>query len=159
DLTMVTAALKQAASNWNGPTASCAFITLELEPPQAGIPVGYNAHSANVNLIKFVSSGCPHDPASNAITTTTFNTTTGQIFDADMELNAESFQFAVLDASGGGPSTDIENTVTHELGHLLGLDHTCDDGLRSDAHGNPPVDNNGQTIPRCCPSMAVSCNE
>lgn len=66
-----------------------------------------------------------------AVTTTTFYRQSGEIVDADIEMNAAWFDFT----DGDGPvcvgppvgncvSTDIQNTATHEVGHLLGLDHT-----------------------------------
>lgn len=76
-----------------------------------------------------------------ATTTTTSNRFTGQIHDSDIELNdapdvsGAKFTFTALD---GPPCTDVnqtgcveidvQNTVTHEAGHTLGLDHTPDPG-------------------------------
>ena len=73
-----------------------------------------------------------------ATTTTTSNRYTGQISDSDIELNdaptrdgASRFVFTANDGSPcndpnqtGCVRTDIQNTVTHEAGHTLGLDHT-----------------------------------
>ena len=51
----------------------------------------------------------------------------GVIVDADIEMNAVNNQFVeigkTLPASDGRNQTDLENTLTHEIGHLLGLDH------------------------------------
>jgi len=66
-----------------------------------------------------------------AITTTTFSIRTGRIFDADIELNASKVLTAV--DSPPCPTTgpqlqscvafDIQNTITHEVGHFFGLAH------------------------------------
>jgi hypothetical protein len=71
------------------------------------------------------------DSGTIALTTTTFNVTTGRILDADVELNGVSRHFTTADGPGctGGTydncvSTDIQATMTHEFGHSLGLDHT-----------------------------------
>jgi uncharacterized protein (TIGR03382 family) len=46
-----------------------------------------------------------------------------------------------------GCEAELANTATHEIGHFLGLDHTCWDGT-------PPrrTDNNGDPVPRCSPA-------
>ncbi|MCA3013177.1 MAG: matrixin [Myxococcaceae bacterium] len=71
------------------------------------------------------------------ITTTSFDPRTGRILDADVELNAHRWLFTTVDAPPcpvGAPmtdcvATDVQNTVTHEVGHLLGLAHV--DALNS----------------------------
>jgi hypothetical protein len=81
-----------------------------------------------------------------ALTTVTYASDTGQIVDADVELNGwNGNSGAAQDGSAGwyytcgGSGTcanppyglsscnfvDVANTFTHELGHLIGLDHTC----------------------------------
>jgi uncharacterized protein (TIGR03382 family) len=68
------------------------------------------------------------------LTTTTYSKVTGKIFDADIELNAagegRGFLFTTVDSppcEGNRVSdcvvTDVQNTMTHELGHVVGLDH------------------------------------
>jgi hypothetical protein len=90
-----------------------------------------------------------HDAVSNssgslAITTVRFVVSTGEIVDADMELQgwdgqnrSSGFYFTCTPA--GSPckdadlylptatcvAFDVANTVTHEAGHMLGLDHVC----------------------------------
>ena len=45
-----------------------------------------------------------------------------QIGEADVYLNAESFEFSF----GSGPGLEAEAVITHELGHALGLLHPCE---------------------------------
>lgn len=67
-----------------------------------------------------------------AITTTSFNPKSGFIFDSDVELNTPGYIFTTVDGpqcllkmySQSCVVTDVQNTMTHEIGHLLGLAHT-----------------------------------
>jgi hypothetical protein len=72
-----------------------------------------------------------------AITTTTHSKLTGKIYDADVEFNGAphldgpGFVLTTVDSPackfGSEASTcvalDVQNTMTHEIGHMLGLDH------------------------------------
>ena len=74
-----------------------------------------------------------------ATTTTTSNRFTGQINDTDIELNdsvdsaGNKFIFTAVDGSPcSNPNQtscvrfDVQNTITHEAGHTMGLDHAMD---------------------------------
>jgi hypothetical protein len=112
--------------------------------------------ATNENLILFRSQdctqvipdgdSCQHDgdcgnkfdcwdfaPGTLAITTTNFDTGNGQMLDADVELNSASHLFTTVDSPPCTAvdaltcvSIDVQNTVTHELGHSLGLAHSPD---------------------------------
>ena len=77
--------------------------------------VEYNPTGPNANAILFRDDGWTHDPAAIALTTVAFSVKTGQIFDADMEINTPLLTAA-----------DLNFVVTHESGHFLGLDHSPD---------------------------------
>jgi hypothetical protein len=80
-----------------------------------------------------------HSAAALGVTTTTYNAVTGSLADADIELNDtrsatnRGFLFTVVDAppclAGGEAATcvatDVQNTVTHEVGHFMGLAHSA----------------------------------
>ncbi len=86
-----------------------------------------------------------HQEGAIAITTTSYNPETGRILDSDIEFNAPTFLFTTVDAppclSGnynlGCVATDIANTTTHELGHVLGLGHISTAGSTMNPRANP----------------------
>ena len=63
----------------------------------------------------------PHPSRVVALTTVTIDDSTGAIVDADIELNGQDFHFAT---DGSPAAFDLQQVVTHEAGHVLGLDHT-----------------------------------
>lgn len=56
-----------------------------------------------------------------ALTSVTYDLRTGEIVDADIEMNGEDYAFAI---DGRRDAYDLVQTLTHELGHVYGLDHT-----------------------------------
>lgn len=75
-----------------------------------------------------------HQRQALAVTTTSFNPDSGRIIDSDIEFNTPSFIFTTVDSppcvnamfSTSCVASDVQNTSTHELGHLLGLAHSFD---------------------------------
>lgn len=94
-----------------------------------------------------------HGDGTIGITLTTYDERSGIIYDSDIELNAAAFTFTT--ASGGGTcgpistsnciSTDVQNTVTHEVGHFVGLDHTNANGSTMNPRA-PPGEISKRTI-------------
>lgn len=77
-----------------------------------------------INGVRFFSGANVPVDVSDAIAVTlvTFNSRTGEIFDADILLNERDFRFSTLPS---GSTVDLESVALHEIGHLVGLDHTC----------------------------------
>ncbi|MDH5672212.1 MAG: matrixin family metalloprotease [Myxococcales bacterium] len=48
----------------------------------------------------------------------------GQIFDADMQINETMGELSICDGPCPEGQFDLQNVVTHEAGHFLGLGHT-----------------------------------
>lgn len=71
-----------------------------------------------------------------ALTLTTYDQKSGIIYDSDIQLNSSDFVFTTVDGpacsvpvnNGTCVATDVQNTMTHEIGHLIGLDHTLATG-------------------------------
>jgi MYXO-CTERM domain-containing protein len=168
----------QASLSTSGPR--CTDLQLVYGGPTAEIRVGYDRGGQNENLVVFRGGPCQvHVPANDpcwgahdcanrydcwefgaeviAYTTVTYSRRTGEIYDADMELNdwggkpwalpidpgtsspvPDGYYFTCSPAPGGtqipalcaryGQAAcaymDAQNTVTHEAGHFVGLDHT-----------------------------------
>lgn len=76
------------------------------------------------------------NPDTIALTLTTYDEKSGIVYDSDIQLNAGGFLFTTVDPPaplcprsttnnpGNCVATDVQNTMTHEIGHLIGLDHT-----------------------------------
>jgi len=96
--------------------------------------VQYNSDQGNQHVIVFRDDTWPHDDPNNtlALTTVTFNPDTGEIYDADMEINS------TIPLTAGDPvpadGYDFESIVTHETGHFLGMAHSGDTHATMFAH-------------------------
>ena len=69
-----------------------------------------------------------HDPSAFALATVHYSPSTGRIRGADLELNEEHWRFTTCPPAGCvDGQVDLENVVTHEIGHFFGLAHTPND--------------------------------
>lgn len=155
-LTAAEQAIRASVNTWNTTAAGCsAFIQLVIEPPRAGAERGFNPVGLNRNVVVWLEDHWgneeeDYDPAAVALTTLTFiddlqSSDDGEILDADIELNGVHHLFSA-EADGVNGRHDLQNTVTHELGHVLGLDHTC---YPTGADFPRPVDHKGDPVPNC----------
>lgn len=79
----------------------------------------------DINTIYWTSNQLP--PGTFAVTHSAFDTATGQYLDADLVFNDRDFAWDTLPANPttGTPGRSyIEQIAVHEIGHMLGLDHT-----------------------------------
>jgi hypothetical protein len=131
DLANATADAQAAFDTWNavqcpsggGPIAIRAANT--FGPVDCG-HIEYNPTEANANVILFRDDEWPYNGAGNtlALTTVTFDGTTGEILDADMEINA-TLGF-LTPGIKGVDDHDLLSIMVHEAGHFLGLAHSKD---------------------------------
>ena len=87
----------------------------------------YERAGRNLNLWTFRDQSWPHMGRGLmlALTTVTYDADSGEILDADVEIN--SFQNEVT-VGDDFVFADLDAIVTHESGHFLGLAHSCDVG-------------------------------
>jgi hypothetical protein len=150
------AAVTASFQTWQAQSDACGNFTLQEGARVADRTVGYQqqAGAVNRNIVLFRPGLCSqlapvgdpcfqggtcgnkydcfeYDPGNIAITTTTFSSRTGRIFDADVELNGSKVLTTVDSppCPRTGPYSqacvafDVQNTMTHEIGHFMGLGH------------------------------------
>src|SRR5262249_10703190 len=80
----------------------------------------YNQQSGNANIILFRDDAWPHAGQGDtlALTTVTYDLDSGEIYDADIELNSAQGHFTTADTL---VRDDLLSIATHEAGHFLGL--------------------------------------
>lgn len=145
---------RTAAATWHdidcgsGVDLSPRFTITVLEETNACSRSGHNGRGNNVSSVMFVQDAREWtetrgwSPIAFAVTLAWHLESTGEIVDVDMEINESRGTLTVCPASGcmdgtttcpvtgcgrdGGP-VDLQNVVTHELGHYLGIGHTTRD--------------------------------
>jgi hypothetical protein len=76
----------------------------------------------NANLIVFRDDNWTHaGDKTIALTTITFATSTGEILDADIEVNSQDVEFTTGETI---VRNDLQSVLTHEVGHFFGLAHS-----------------------------------
>jgi hypothetical protein len=124
-------AIAQGFAKWIGapcPGGGLASIRIHMTAPDALVACTkqeYNQKAPNANLWVFRDDLWPHSDrfATLALTTLTFNVQTGEIYDADVEINSFDNTITLGDT---GVQNDLHSIVVHEAGHFLGLSHSCD---------------------------------
>ncbi len=136
------AAVAASMASWQTQLSACGSLTLTDGTRTQSRTVGYTINGDNENIVVFRLKKCTdvaptndacwsagtcgnnydcweHSASAIAITSTSYTPSTGRDLDSDIELNSPSFQFTTTVPV----ITDVQNTVTHEIGHVLGLAH------------------------------------
>ncbi|HOU92671.1 MAG TPA: hypothetical protein PLU22_16575, partial [Polyangiaceae bacterium] len=137
----VMAALRRAAARWTT-DVGCTGVTFRVLPP---LLAADRARRDGVNTVLFHEQAwcrdgvrtrfsC-YDREEQAMTTTYLDRSapSGEVLiaEADVEINAVDYRWTAA-ATAAAPAPDgaepLEDLLVHELGHVLGLAHGCDDG-------------------------------
>ena len=125
----VRTSVMAAMAEWSSAGAGCTDLTIVQGRPLVGTgPFATNLDGGDPdreNRLVWRQQDWPRADAGDviALTTLVYDRATGAIVDADIDVNGEDYYFTTTDEAGT-VVTDVQNTVTHELGHLVGLGHS-----------------------------------
>jgi len=123
DLDACEAAVARSFQTWQD--VDCSYMSFTYDGRMADAPFGFHRDGPNVNVVKWQEEEWPGDPAAQAITLVTLGCGSGRVLDADILVNGVVGTFSTEDLQEQG-TVDVQNTITHEAGHLLGFAHSSD---------------------------------
>jgi hypothetical protein len=85
--------------------------------------IDFNVDKGNANVVMFRDDVWPYPGYEDglALTTLTYDSENGEIYDADIEINTFGFAFSTTDTD---VTYDLLATLQHETGHFLGIAHS-----------------------------------
>ncbi len=128
-------------SGTEGDSGRLSISVVDLGPVACDL-VEYDQNGPNQHVIVFRDDSWPYDDSSNtlALTTVSYDLDTGEIYDADVEINSAEYTLSTAATVPPG-GYDFESIVTHETGHFLGMAHSQDTQATMYAHYAPGSEN------------------
>lgn len=141
DFTQTKNVIVKSFTQWNdvtcpgGGKASFSFSAMADVPCHRS---SYDKKGPNVNVVLFQDSDWTYKGIDGTLakTAVTFDHDTGEILDADIEVNA-AFNALTITDDPAKVKYDLESIITHEAGHFLGLAHSSDSSAVMFATYNP----------------------
>lgn len=136
DAQAIDGVLGRSVATW-ALSGQCTDVAPRVGPPTDTRIIGFDWAAGsgspdNENIVVFRNDDeddeldtWVHAMGALAITTVTWESHSGRLLDADIEVNDSRFHFTACDPGECAIDFDLENTITHELGHVLGLDHSA----------------------------------
>ncbi|MCB9643033.1 MAG: matrixin family metalloprotease [Myxococcales bacterium] len=122
-------AIKASFQAWMNPGCSCFRAEYVGLTDIAAVEYLKDDPDNDKNVVFFREDSWDHNRQAVAVTSVVYSQVTGQIFGFDIEINGRDYRFSLDGASVPGiprpiGTIDVQNTITHEAGHALGLDHS-----------------------------------
>lgn len=127
DTRKVIAKAFQAWSDVPCPDGGRATMTFEERDPVACKKSEYNKNGKNLNVVLFQDDYWNYRGIDGTLakTSVTYSDKTGEIYDADIEVNAALTTISITD-NPKKVDYDLQSILTHEVGHFIGIAHAPD---------------------------------
>lgn len=104
-----------------------ATMTFQEREPVSCKRSEYNKEGSNVNVILFQDDDWKYRGIDGTLakTSVTYNDETGEIYDADIEVNAANNTVTITD-DPAKVEYDLLAIMTHEVGHFIGIAHSAE---------------------------------
>jgi len=127
-------AVKASFQAWTD--VDCSSLAYQFGGETNFATTGYSNEESPVNLVIFRDKKWPYTERPVAFTAVTYNRDDGLILDADVEINEQDYVFTT-EPDKEHWKIDLQNTLTHEIGHIAGLDHSSKSDATMYFHAAP----------------------